>query len=532
MLGPPKVRALDRPVTISLESLVPADHFYRHLDADLDLTFVREWVEDRYKAGGRPSIDPVVFFKLQLIMFFEGLRSERRLIETASLHLAHRWYLGYGLDEPLPEHSSLTRIRQRLGLPVFQRFFEHVVDLCQQAGLLWGRELFFDATKVRANAALNSVVPRFYLQAKEQAKEHLADLFAADSEPVVDDAAAPGTLLPAANAVAPSPELPPPTRLPTMLTPEAEAQLAEANQAVWKVLDHRRLDPERGAGSSYQRMTDRRASPTDPDAALMNDGRRPALGYHDHYVVDGGRSRIILHALVTPADVMENTPMLDLLWRVRFRWQLHPKRVVGDTTYGTIENIQAVENGGLRAYVPLPNWDRTPFYGPSQFTYDRERDEYRCPEGHRLPRWTAKYTEELTVYRADAATCNACPVKAACTTSERGRTIHRSFHAAYLERVQGYHETPGYQKAMRKRSVWVEPLFGEAKQWHGLRQFRLRGLDKVNMEALLVATGQNLKRWLVARGWGRRHGPQGSLLALPAPPASLSFFGAGPTPAS
>jgi hypothetical protein len=288
--------------------------------------------------------------------------------------------------------------------------------------------------------------------------------------------------------------------------------LAEENQAVWKLLDHRRLNPERGAGSSYQRMTDFRASPTDPDAALMNDGRRPALGYHDHYVVDGGKDRIILSALVTPADVMENTPMLDLLWRVRFRWHLHPKRAVGDTTYGTIENIQAVENSGIRAYVPLPNWDRTPFYGPSQFTYDRERDEYQCPEGHPLPRWTAKYTEELTVYRADAATCNACPVKAACTASERGRTIHRSFHAAYLERVQAYHETPGYQKAMRKRSVWVEPLFGEAKQWHGLRQFRLRGLDNVNMEALLVATWQNLKRWLAKAGWGRRHGPQGSLL--------------------
>jgi transposase len=151
-LGPPKVRALDQPVTISPESLVPADHFYRHLDASLDLTFVRAWVEELYKAGGRPSLDPVVFFKLQLILFCEGLRSERRLMETASLHLAHRWYLGYGRDEPLPDHSSLTRIRQRLGLPIFQRCFEHVVERCQEAGLVWGRDLFFDATKVQANA--------------------------------------------------------------------------------------------------------------------------------------------------------------------------------------------------------------------------------------------------------------------------------------------------------------------------------------------------------------------------------------------
>jgi transposase len=521
MLGPPKLRALDQPVTISLERLVPADHFYRHLDATLDLTFVRAWVEELYKAGGRPSIDPVVFFKLQLIMFFEGLRSERRLIDTASLHLAHRWYLGYGLDEPLPDHSSLTRIRQRLGLPIFQRFFEHVVELCQQAGLLWGRELFFDATKVRANAALNSVVPRFYLQAQNQANAHLAELFAGDSATAADDAAAPNTPSTEEQEAADAPETPPLTPLPTTLTHEAAAQLAEANQAVWKLLDHRRLDPNRGAGSSYQRQSDLRGSPTDPDAALMNDGRRPALGYHDHYVVDGGKDRIILNALVTPADVMENTPMLDLLWRVCFRWHLHPKRAVGDTTYGTIENIQAVEDAGIRAYVPLPNWDRTPFFGPSRFSYDRERDEYHCPEGHPLPRWTAKYTEEVTVYRADAAICNACPVKAACTTSERGRTIHRSFQAEYLERVQAYHERPGYLKAMRKRSVWVEPLFGEAKQWHGLRQFRLRGLENVNMEALLVATGQNLKRWLAKAGWGRRQGPQGSLLARPAGPMAV-----------
>src|SRR5215217_1246547 len=188
MLGPPKVRSLDEPISVSLEQLVPADHFYRHLDAALDLSFVREWVIDRYGERGRPSIDPVVFFKLQLIMFFEGLRSERRLIETANLHLAHRWYLGYRLDEPLPDHSSLTRIRQRLGLAIFERFFEHVVELCQQAGLIWGRELFFDATKIRANAALNSVVPRFYVQAKEQTQAHLAALFADKPEGVPNPA--------------------------------------------------------------------------------------------------------------------------------------------------------------------------------------------------------------------------------------------------------------------------------------------------------------------------------------------------------
>ncbi len=121
------------------------------------------------------------------------------------------------------------------------------------------------------------------------------------------------------------------------------------------------------------------------------------------------------------------------------------------------------------------------------------------------------------VHRTDATTCNACPVKAACTESDRGRSVHRSFFANDLGKVRGYHATEAYRKAMRKRQVWVEPLFAEAKAWHGLRCFRLRGLGNVNIEGQQVAAGQNLKRFLVATGWGRRHGPCGSLVALPKP---------------
>jgi transposase len=469
MLGPPRLRCLDRPVAASLEALVPPDNFYRHLDARLDLRFVRELVRDRYAVLGRPSIDPVVFFKLQLVMFFEGVRSERKLIEIASLNLAHRWYLGYPLDEPLPDHSSLTRIRDRYGLVVFRCFFDRVVELCQEAGLVWGKELLFDATKLAANAAVDSLVPRL----REVAREHVDDLFAHG------------------GAESPAPEPP-----------------------RWDLLEECRLDPARPPVNGYQRKVDQRVSTSDADAAPMNSGHQLVLGYHDHYVVDGGRNRIILYALVTPADVMENQPMLDLLWRVRFRWRLRPRRAVGDTTYGTTENIRALEEAGIRAYVPLPNFDnRTPFYGASRFAYDAERDEYRCPQGQPLRRRKAKYTEEVVVYQADATTCNACPVKAACTTSARGRQVRRSFHAEYLDRARAYHGTPAYERAMRKRRVWVEPLFAEAKQWHGLRRCRLRGLPKVNCDAVLIAAGQNLKRLLAASGWGRRLAPCGCLVA-------------------
>jgi hypothetical protein len=159
---------------------------------------------------------------------------------------------------------------------------------------------------------------------------------------------------------------------------------------------------------------------------------------------------------------------------------------------------------------PLADWDRTAFYGPSRFRYDAEHDVYHCPQGHPLHPATVRSATNIVIYRADPATCNACPVKTACTTSDRGRTIQRSAHAAFVDRVQTYQGTEAYQKAIRKRRVWVEPLFGEAKQWHGLEQFRLRGLPKVTSEALLVAAGQNLKRLLSCRGWGRRPFPGGA----------------------
>lgn len=475
MLGPPKARDLDRPVAVSLDALVPRDHFYRHLERTLDLAFVRDLVAPCYAGKGRPSIDPVVFFKLHLIMFFEGLRSERKLIEIASLNLAHRWYLGYHLDESLPDHSSLSKIRTRLGLPVFRRFFEAVVDQCADAGLVWGAELIFDATKVRANASMNSLTPVLRLLADD----HLAALVSSD-----------GTE-----------------------TPEGDAATPDVVPVRWDLLEECRLDPHRTPTSYYERKSDGKISTTDADASLMKPpGERARLGYHDHYVVDGGKARIILHALVTPAAVMENQPMLDLLRRVCFRRQLRPRKVIADTTYGTIENIRAIEGeDNIRAYMPLPDWEgQTGYYGPAQFFYDVEHDVYVCPQGEVLHPCRQEWKAEKTEYRAAPTVCNRCPVKAACTTSTQGRQVHRSFHAEYLDRVRGYHETEDYKKAIRKRKVWVEPLFGEAKQWHGLRQFRLRGLKKVNMEGVMVAAGQNLKRLLQAGGWGRRPWPGGA----------------------
>ncbi|MDQ5852536.1 MAG: transposase, partial [Chloroflexota bacterium] len=284
-----------------VEELVASNHFYRHVEQVLDLSFVRDLVRPCYAAGGRPSIDPVVFFKLQLIMFFEGIRSERQLMQVAADRLSLRWFLGYDLHEPLPDHSSLARIRDRYGVELFRRFFDRIIEQCQQHGLVWGRELYFDSTQVEANADRDKMLPRFYVEAMN---EHLAALF-----PKAD----------------PSPQEPfafntAPLRLPLDLSAEAEAALALRNAARhdWMVeLGHQQRGVARGG---YQRQADIWANTTDPDATIMHKkGGGIELGYHTHYAVDGGKARIILRVLVTPSEVMDNQPMLDLLWHSRFR---------------------------------------------------------------------------------------------------------------------------------------------------------------------------------------------------------------------
>ena len=266
----------------------------------------------------------------------------------------------------------------------------------------------------------------------------------------------------------------------------------------------------------YRRRSDERISTTDPDATpmrLKNGGLH--LGYHTHYVVDGGKRRIILTTLVTPAEVTDNMPMLDLVFHTRWSFRLKPRQVTGDTKYATIENIKALEDQGIRAYVPLPNWEEQhEVWSSSHFHYEPEADQYRCPQGQVLYR--AGEVDASTgrqLYRAPAPLCNSCPVKAQCTTSTQGRRVYRPIGVEYLERVRTYEQTPAYQKALRKRQVWVEPLFAEAKDWHGMRRFRLRRVFRVNCEALVIAAGHNLQQLLKKRGWGRHPFPTEALSA-------------------
>ncbi len=147
--------------------------------------------------------------------------------------------------------------------------------------------------------------------------------------------------------------MPPDAALPTAA--EEALRAANRDRRDW-ISENGRPDRTVRRGG-YRRMSDGVVRRTDPDATHPGRARTTSrLGYNAHYVVDGGRARVILCALVVPADVKDNLPMLDLLWRTCFRWGLRPHHVTGDSIYGSLENIKAVEDAGIRAFVPVRDW--------------------------------------------------------------------------------------------------------------------------------------------------------------------------------
>src|SRR5215210_4076479 len=162
---------------VSLEELVPAGHLWRRVAEAVDFGVARRLTARFYSHTGQPSVDPVVLFKMALLGYLYGLPSERRLMEEIRVNLAYRWFVGYDLDEAIPDHSVLSKARRRFGPPIYEAFFTDVVRQCERAGLIRGDRLFLDSTLVAAHADLDRVGSRALIRQLPTVGAHVADLW-------------------------------------------------------------------------------------------------------------------------------------------------------------------------------------------------------------------------------------------------------------------------------------------------------------------------------------------------------------------
>jgi transposase len=256
---------------VSIAALVPEQHLLRKVDETVDFSFIRERVKHLYcEDNGRPALDPVVLFKLLLLGYLYGVRSERQLMREVEVNVAYRWFLGLKLRDKVPDASTLSQNRRRRfsESTIYQEIFDEMVLLAVKKGLASGAVLYTDSTHLKANANKN----KFDLeQVQVKPQEYLTALEAA----ITEDRAARG-------------------KAPL----KARAAAAETKEI--------------------------KVSRTDKDSGYMvRDGRPKGFFYLDHRTVDV-RHAIITDTHVTPANVHESVPYLGRLDRQRERFGFLP----------------------------------------------------------------------------------------------------------------------------------------------------------------------------------------------------------------
>jgi len=443
--------------SVTLDDLVPEDDFYRKLESILDLRFLYKEVASLYGKTGKPSIDPVVFIKLLLYGYFEGIISDRQLVRRASDSLSARYYLGYDLDEELPWHSTISRTRKLFGEEIFEKVFAVVLDQCIEAGLVSGEHQSIDSTLVKANASIESLQKRVTI-----------------------------------------------TDLKKYLEQTKEENKLEEEKKTRRDKDD---SPKQKKTSNKEYV-----SKTDPDSKIRKKGRfNTDLYYSTHYSVDS-KNNVITDAYAVGADKPDMVYLPEIIDRIKRRSKGHNftiRSISADKGYFSGENLSISEKEGIIPQIPRESSEnRTGLYDKKEFRYDKTTDEYICPAGNKLKYFCDKKTHKSHGYKAKAEECRMCRLKGKCTEA-RSRIVYRSYYTEEYERLKQRMKTEEFKISMKYRKTGPELLFAEAKKDHGLKKFMTRGLSSAQKNSYMIATVQNLKRLL--RGTGIRKSMVGIL---------------------
>ena len=431
--------------TTDLYRHIPQSHFYERLAQVLDLSFVAALTGPLYADKlGRPSLDPVVFFRCMLIGFFESILYDTELEYRIADSLTLRRFLGYSLEERTPDESTLRKTRQRMPEAVFHAVFARVLDQCQAAGLLKGRAIGTDSTLVDANASMDSLRHKTLGCTYE---EYILALRRQDQ--------------------------------PTATREEAAAE-----------------DRKRGSGKASNQEW---VSQTDPEARVMQhaDGHTH-LSYRVDTTVDL-ESGVIVTA---GAELGNLSDQADFLFRVDEAVETLAERdlavraVVADKGHHSGENLAGLEERGLVGLLASPNTARgKPGFRREDFTYDPELDLFVCPAGVLLRRRQMP-AGAAPQYQARGSDCRACPHFGVCTKSRTGRRVSVPLHDELISANRERVRSAEFRPLLQIRRQRGEAPFGCFKQFGGLRRFAGRGRDYATKKTLMAAVGWNLLRLL------------------------------------
>ncbi len=432
----------------SIEEFVPADHLLRKINSAVDFIHIYDLVEDLYcKDNGRPSVDPVVIFKMVLIQHIYGIPSLRRTVEEIKMNVAYRWFLGYLMNEPIPHFSTISyNFKHRYTERTIEGIFYWILNEIERAGYLSPETVFIDGTHIKANANIKKVVKKAVPQAAKRYEEEL---------------------------------------------------MAEINQ---DREDHGKKPFDGPKPPEDKEIT---TSETDPESGVFHKGEhKKCFAYTAQTGCD--KNGYVMDVTVNPGNVHDSVAFDGLYDRLA---EKNPEieNIVADAGYKTPWISKRVLDDGRIPVLPYKRpMGKKENYAPYEYVYDEYFDCVVCPENQVLSYATTN-REGYREFKSKGYICEKCPTKHLCTeNSKNEKTVTKHVWLDYLEMVEDIRYTPKYKELYERRKETIERVFADAKEKHAMRYTPYRGLSQVTNWVRLKFAAMNLKKYAIHR-WNMSH---------------------------
>jgi transposase len=459
--------------SFQLSDRVPEDNFYRRLKSQLDIEFLREETKQYYGTEGNSSIDPIVFFKLILVGYFENLNSDRKIINHTSLRLDILFFLGYDIDEELPWHSTISRTRGLYGEDVFRKLFKTVLSLCVKKGMVAGKRQAIDSAFIKANASLDSVAEKEVIA---DGDEFLNELDSNDENKV-------------------------------KASKKAEVEYHHS----WKEKTYK---DQPGKGREDKTVDEfgniirprylsnhTHYSTTDRDSRIsVKPGKPRQFNYTAQTSVDT-QSHVITNIMADFSDKRDSSSLPQVIKQTKENLEANGlllEEVLADAGYSSGSALANLKSNNIIGYIP-----NLGLYKPDRpgFIKNKELNQYECGRGNKA---IIVYKGERkrrdgneNVYRSSERVCGTCEFRESCCgKNTKFKKITESVDKHLYDEMHERLKLPHAKPMKVQRSSTVEPVLGTLINFTGMRRIWTRGIGNANKFVLGAAIAYNLKKWI------------------------------------
>lgn len=448
---------------VGIDSLVPENHLLRKIDQAVDFNKIYDMVEPLYCLdNGRPSIDPVVLFKIVFIQHLYGITSLRRTLQEVEVNMAYRWFLGYTLQDEIPHFSTVSyNFKHRFTAETVDKIFAWILEEAADEAYLNTEVVFIDGTHIKANANVKKFVE---VEVPVMAKRYADELM----EEVNADRIAHGK------------------------KPFETDDDDDENKPSKKKKDNTSKKKIANRKKEAKKKTIKQST-TDPECGLFVKGEhQKQFAYEAHTACD--KNGFVLEVEVTAGNVHDSVAFDDVYDRL-IENVPGIRTIVADSAYRTPHICKEVFEDG-RALSTAYKRPMTKKGGHEwwKYVYDEYYDCVICPE-YQVLKYSTTNREGYREYKSNPEICKNCPTRGLCTESKNCvKVVTRHVWKEYEEMAEDIRHTPEYQELYRLRKEKIERVFADAKEKHGMRYTRLTGLAQVRNWVRLKFAAMNLKK--------------------------------------